>query len=292
MKRCPTCNTENADAMQFCLQCGASLANAPFVVNFGGQPQQPPPPQNQPFGQSPYPNQFPNQFSNVPPRQKSNSKVFLAIGGILALFLLLFAAGAAIFIYNYAIKDDEVVESKTPTPSPTSNQSHDKSPSPTSTPRSSTNSAPTPSPFSSTTNTNTVSNSDDSGVKATFTRQSVDYNVKEKGRTGMRINMTFNVTGMKGVDSYLAIYFQKKDGTKLYTSDKDYRSKDGQVAVYRSIKPNYDETVYEDLQVFIPYDAFNLTRGKYDLQMDSDVIYENGDMVGHLNFYDFEYEKF
>ena len=108
----------------------------------------------------------------------------------------------------------------------------------------------------------------------------------------MRIHTTFNVSGLKGVDSYLAIYFQKKDGTKLYTSDRDYRSKDGQVAVYRALKPNYDETVYEDLQVFIPYDAFNLPRGNYDLQMDSDVIYENGDMVGHLNFYDFEYEKY
>jgi hypothetical protein len=273
--------------MQFCLQCGASLANAPFVVNFQGGGQQPPPTPSQPntpFGQPAFQNQFQNQFSNVPPsRPKSNSKMFLAIGGIFALFLLLFAAGAAIFIYNYAIKDDPIV-ANTSTPSPARTDDKSPSPSSSSTPKSS----PTSSPFGS----NTSINNNNSGVKATFTKQWVDYNITEKGRTGMRIHTTFSVSGIKGVDSFLALYFAKKDGTKLSSNNSEYRSKDGQVAIYRALKPNYDETVYNDLTVFIPYDEFNLTRGKYDLQIDSDVIYENGDTVGHLNFYDFEYEKY
>jgi len=290
MKRCPTCNTENADAMQFCLQCGTSLANAPFVVNFqggGAAPNQP----TSPFGQSreTFPNAqsaFPNQFPNVPPpRPKSNSKMFLAIGGILALFLLLFAAGAAIFIYNYAIKDDEVVATNASTPLPS--RTDDKSPSPSTSPRSSPNSSPTASPFvsdsSKTTNTG--------NARASYEKMWVDYNITEKGRLGMRIHTTFTVYNMKGKDSYLAISFQKKDGEKLLSNNNQYRSKTGQVAVYRELKPNYDETVYKDLQVFIPYDEFNLTRGKYDLQMNAFVIYENGDEVGFLKTYDFEYEK-
>jgi len=126
---------------------------------------------------------------------------------------------------------------------------------------------------------------------ATFKKMWVDYDVTEEGQKGMRIHVSFGVTGMKGVDAYLAIYFQKKNGTKLYTSNKAYRSKDGQTAVYWDFKPGYDPAEYEDVDVFIPYSEFNLSRGKYDLQMDADIIYKNGDIVQHLELYDFVYSK-
>jgi hypothetical protein len=96
---------------------------------------------------------------------------------------------------------------------------------------------------------------------------------------------------MKDIDSYLAVYFEKEDGEKLYTNNKTYRSKDGQVAVYKTLKPAYDDTVYEDAQVFIPYEEFNLDSGKYTLKMDVDVIYENGDLVEHMKFEEFEYTE-
>jgi hypothetical protein len=119
----------------------------------------------------------------------------------------------------------------------------------------------------------------------------VDYNVTEKGRFGMRIHVKFSVFNMKGVDSQLAIYFEKSDGTKLKSTSKNFSSKDGQVAVYRALKPGYDDTVYKDLELFMPYDELKLERGKYDLKMDVDVIYENGDLVEHMNYHDFQYEK-
>jgi len=57
------------------------------------------------------------------------------------------------------------------------------------------------------------------------------------------------------------------------------------------MKPAYDDALYTDTKLFIPYEEFNLTKGKYDLQMDIDVIYENGDMFKHLQFYDFVYTE-
>ncbi len=75
------------------------------------------------------------------------------------------------------------------------------------------------------------------------------------------------------------------------TSDKAFSSKDGQVALYKPLKPAYDDAVYEDSQFFMPYDELNLPRGTYDLQIDVDLIYENGDMAEHMTLYDFEYEK-
>ena len=126
---------------------------------------------------------------------------------------------------------------------------------------------------------------------AEFEKIWVDYNVREEGRLGMRIHVKFSVYNMKDVDSYLAVYFEKADGTRLTSANRKYSSTDGQTAVFRALKPGYDDTIYKDLEVFMPYDELKLTNGKYDLKMDADVIYENGDMVEHLGYHDFEYEK-
>lgn len=129
------------------------------------------------------------------------------------------------------------------------------------------------------------------GAKATLSKIWVDYNVTEKGRLGMRIHVNVEVAGMKNVDGYIAAYFQKKGGDKLFSSNDDFRSKNGQVALYYSIKPGYDPAVYEDANFFIPYAEFNLGRGKYNLQIDVDAIYQNGDLIQHLNMYDFDFTQ-
>ena len=127
---------------------------------------------------------------------------------------------------------------------------------------------------------------------ATFNKMWVDYDVTENGKKGMRIHVNFNVFHMKNVDSYLAIYFEKKDGTKLTTTNLDYKSKSGQVAVYKSLYPGYDpETDYADSQVFMPYSELNLGSGKFDLRMDADVIYKNGTLIKHLEYHDFWFSQ-
>jgi len=124
---------------------------------------------------------------------------------------------------------------------------------------------------------------------ATFDNLWVDYDMMENGRKGMRIHVKFKTSGMKDVDGYLAIYFEKTNGDKLYTNNESYRSKSGQVAVYRSIKPQYSDAVYDDLAAFMPYDELNLGTGTYDLKMDADIIYKNGDLVKHLTYHEFRY---
>jgi hypothetical protein len=128
-------------------------------------------------------------------------------------------------------------------------------------------------------------------ASATFDKIWVDYDVAENDRKGMRIHVKFSVSHLKNVDSYLAIYFEKKDGEKLKTSNTDYQSKSGQVAIYKSLLPSYDETDYNDLQLFMPYNELNLGTGKFDLKMDVDVIYKNGDLIKHLDYHDFWFSQ-
>jgi hypothetical protein len=119
----------------------------------------------------------------------------------------------------------------------------------------------------------------------------VDYDVMENGVKGMRIHVNFRVLNMKNIDAYLAIYFEMKDGEKLLTNNKTYRSQSGQVTLYKSLKPGYDESVYNDMQVFMPYDEFHLEKGRFDLKLDADVIYKNGDLVKHLKYHEFWFKQ-
>jgi hypothetical protein len=131
-----------------------------------------------------------------------------------------------------------------------------------------------------------------SSATATFDKMWVDYDVTENGSKGMRIHVKFNVFNLKDVDSYLAIYFETKNGDKLTTTNTSYQSKSGQVAIYKSLTPGYNpETDYADAQLFMPYSALNLGTGRFDLKMDADVIYKNGNLIKHLNYYDFWFSQ-
>ncbi len=118
----------------------------------------------------------------------------------------------------------------------------------------------------------------------------VDYDVTEDGVKGMRIHVKFTINNMKDIDGYVAVYFEKKNGEKIMGENTKYRSKSGQLAVYKSIRPAYAEAVYKDLQLFMPYDEINISKGKHDLKLDVDIILKNGDMVKHLKDHDFWFE--
>src|SRR5258705_851197 len=119
----------------------------------------------------------------------------------------------------------------------------------------------------------------------------IDYDITEGGKKGMRIHLKFSAINMKGVDAYAAIYFQKKNGEKIEGVSATYRSKNGQLAVYKSLKPGYDEAVYKDLQLFMPYSEINIGTGKFDLRMKAEVIYPSGDLIKHLKDLDFWFTR-
>jgi hypothetical protein len=279
--------------MRFCLECGTPLADAPIIVNLQdsgtqkqtnidtasfNQTQETRIASKWNFQQNQQNFGTLHGFTAPPPqRPQSNKKIFFALAGFFAIFLLFIGAGAAIIGYNIMI-----AENPKPTPTPLFSPTPETSPSRTRTPKPSQKTSP------ELENTPTVT---ENSASVKFDRTWIDYNVTENGRHGMRIHNKFWVNNLKGVDLYLGIYFQTKDGVKLLTDNRNFRSKDGQVAIFRALRPAYDETVYEDVTLFMPYEELNLGSGFYELQMDIDLIYENGEMIQHLNLYDFEYEK-
>lgn len=288
MKRCQKCDFQNDALIDYCWQCGSQLADFSNAGNYyqSAQPTQVFPVETptqvrarQTQGFNTYQNDFaPKYQPRVTPT--NYGRVAIVLGSVFVFLLLVSGAGAAVaykVFYRPSVKPYEREE-----------QYRYKNPEPVK-----------PEPIKQTEPVKTVPTTKENPkpVKSDkpsteFEKMWVDYNVTENGRLGMRIHVKFTVKNMKDEDSYLAIYFEKADGTELKTTNKKFAAKDGQVAVYRSLKPGYDETIYKDLDVFMPYDEFQLSRGKYNLKMDADVIYENGDLVEHLNYYEFQYEKF
>jgi hypothetical protein len=130
-----------------------------------------------------------------------------------------------------------------------------------------------------------------SEITATFKDLWVDYDVTENGRKGMRVHVKFNVQNMKGTEGYVALYFEKKNGDKILSTSTGYKSTSGQLAVYKSINPDYVNADYNDLQLFLPYSELNLGSGRWDLKLDADIIYKEGGLIKHLKYHDFWFEQ-
>jgi hypothetical protein len=136
-----------------------------------------------------------------------------------------------------------------------------------------------------TTTTNT------SSVTAKANRIWVDYNVTEGGRRGMRIHVSFEVTGLQNIDSFLSVRVQYENGNYVRNTNPGYSNRDSQLQLAYALKPGYPTTVYNDVSVFLPYQEITVSRGVWNLKLDIDLMDRNRQLIQHLDFYDFEFER-
>ncbi len=118
------------------------------------------------------------------------------------------------------------------------------------------------------------------------------HNVTVDGVKGMRVHAKFHVRYGKGVPSMMIAYFYYDDAenTPLKSGDEDYRDKKGNVSCHVNFTPAYDPAVYEDLQLFMPYEALNMESGEtYDLKFYL-ALYdkEGGRFFGKSDWYKFK----
>lgn len=126
---------------------------------------------------------------------------------------------------------------------------------------------------------------------ATFDRMWIDYDTNQENQKGMLLHTKFTAKNLKGVDCQVRILFSNDDETPLKDNNKRFYTNEGNVGVFRDLKPGYEPTAYEDLQIFMPYDELDLAYGEYNLKMDVDLVYKNGDLIQHLTLYPFRYSK-
>jgi hypothetical protein len=117
------------------------------------------------------------------------------------------------------------------------------------------------------------------------------HNVTVDGEKGMRVHAKFHVRYGKGVPCMMIAYFyyDDADNTPLKAGDANYRDAKGNVSAHANFTPAYDPAVYDDLQIFVPYDALNMESGdEYDLKFYL-ALYdkEGGRFFGKSGWYKF-----
>lgn len=127
--------------------------------------------------------------------------------------------------------------------------------------------------------------------RATFGRIWIDYNITQGGVNGMLIHINFTVFDMKATDCQLRVSFQDEAEKPLRDKNKRYFTTAGDVLVYANLKPGVNPTVYNDYTLFMPYAELDLPDGNYNLKMDVDLFYTDGQMISHLTLYDFTYKQ-
>ena len=132
---------------------------------------------------------------------------------------------------------------------------------------------------------------DSSAVTSKVNRVWVDYDVTENGQRGMRLHVNFEVTGLKGIDSLIVARVQKEDSDYVMNSNADYSNDNGELQVKFDMKPGFDTAVYKDADLFLPYSAITVPKGKYSLKLDIDLNYEDGELIKHLQFYEFDFDR-
>lgn len=118
--------------------------------------------------------------------------------------------------------------------------------------------------------------------EAVYQGARIVHNVTVKGEKGMRVHAKFTVKHGYDVSCKMIAYFyyDDSDNTPLKAGDARYRTKTGNVSAQTNFTPQYDPAVYNDLQIFIPYDALNMESG------------EVHDLKFYLALYDTEGERF
>lgn len=87
----------------------------------------------------------------------------------------------------------------------------------------------------------------------------VDYNVYNGGEEkGMMIHVAFNVNNMLGKEGMVCAYFYFSDGTALTDTNGRYETTDGNVAVGKDFAPSYENSIYNDFHLFMPYSELHL----------------------------------
>jgi hypothetical protein len=110
----------------------------------------------------------------------------------------------------------------------------------------------------------------------TFESISVDYNVHEHNQYGMRIHVNLTVQNLKGAKCRAVAYFEFASGITLKDYNEKYRTTNGSVAVGTDLAPGYDNTVYNDLTLFMPYSELHLAKGQHHLRFKIDVYEQMG----------------
>lgn len=110
------------------------------------------------------------------------------------------------------------------------------------------------------------------GPSAEIERVWVDHNYFFGGVKGMLIHVKFSTHRMLRKSGNCNAYFHFENGTALKDYNRQYRATDGQVSVGDTFTPSYEDAVFNDFKLFLPYPELHLSMGFYNLKFNVQIF--------------------
>lgn len=100
----------------------------------------------------------------------------------------------------------------------------------------------------------------------------LEHDVTKNGVKGMKIHVDFNAKNMKSKKGKVIVYFEYPKGTGIKDLNGKYRTKNGEVCVSEEFTPRYDNSHYNDFDLFIPSDEIHMKKGKFTYYCDVRIL--------------------
>jgi hypothetical protein len=97
--------------------------------------------------------------------------------------------------------------------------------------------------------------------------------VDASGQKGVLITFRLETWGRRGQETHVGAYVYFADGTPLKDHDRLYADRNGNVAADLVVHPVYDDALWKQAQIFIPYAQLHLARGTHELRIEL-VVYD------------------
>lgn len=110
------------------------------------------------------------------------------------------------------------------------------------------------------------------GQSAQINKVWLEHGVVKNGDKGMTIHANIDVQGMKGKKIEGIAYFYNSEKQKLMGGLSGYRTRHGQVCASDFGTPSYDNSHFEDFDIFIPYESLPLLSGKHTYYILIDIL--------------------
>lgn len=116
----------------------------------------------------------------------------------------------------------------------------------------------------------------------------LEHNVLQDGQNGMKVHVAFSIYGMQGQKCSAIAYFDYPQGTGVKDTNGRYCTTGGTVCSSCTFTPNYSNTSFSDLSIFIPNSELHLLSGKRTYYTRVFIQAPDGNFIGNSDFASFD----
>ncbi len=119
----------------------------------------------------------------------------------------------------------------------------------------------------------------DANVRAKVNRSWLEFDVIEDGKEGIKLHTDFNLSNCRGEEAYIYVFIKDANGIFIKGSSSEYCNADGTLYFEKQVIPQYNNTRFDDISVFIPLEAMELEPNQTYYIVD--YICYNGDYIAN-----------